>query len=322
MAIEEKDIVVEIEAEEKLPDKEVVIGQDGKGKETQVGATNSDFEALRDQLAQITAREEQQRQAREAAEHLAAQRTQEAADARAETERAKTDTVDSQYQTILGAITTANAEIASGEAEYRSARELGDVAKELEATSKIARANARLVHFETGKAALEERATAARESAKNPPKKAEPQATGDPFEQRLAAFTPRTRDWVRGHKEVLTDPKLNKRTMAAHFDAEAEGFVQDSEAYFQFLDKRLGFADDDETKPEKVSVRTHVRNPPAPVSRDTAVAKGNLNGERVKLSAREVQAAEELGLTPSEYARRKLVMTKEGRYAAMVLSPE
>lgn len=314
-----KDIVVEIEKEPALPDTEVVVSADLKPekKTEDAPAKNEDFESLRRQLEALTEKEKSQREGRERAEQAVRDRQKEVLEARRETSKAKEDVVDGQYHTIVAAIQAANTEAEAAVAEQEAALIAGDLKKASEAQRKIARAEARLVHFEDGKAALEYRMEAAKEAAKNPPP--QPQSNVDPVEAQLARYTPRTQDWIREHTEVLTDTKLNRRAMAAHLDAEADGYVPDTDAYFQYLDKRLGYAEEEAEKPEtKITARQPVRRL-APVSRDTNVSAGRLNGERVKLSSSEVDMADQLGLTHAEYARRKLIMTKEGRYATMVV---
>jgi hypothetical protein len=123
---------------------------------------------------------------------------------------------------------------------------------------------------------------------------------------------------------------------AAHFDAESEGFALDSPKYFDHVERFLGMkkAAEPEPKPNGGAEATSQRRPTAPVAPVTP-SGGGMSGDSntVRLTKAEAEAAQDgtvqwnyddptgkgrfkkgdpIGLT--EYARRKLTMTKQGRY--------
>lgn len=329
MSDEDKGIEVEIETEKPDPGKEVEIkaaevaktdADKDKPKEKEkpavVAKPAGDFEDLKKQFDDLQKKEEIERQGRAAAEQRASQRERELVERDAQLTRQGAQAVDSEFHIISNAIAAATAEANAAAGEYQTALEVGDAKKATESQRKMSRAEARLVSLEDGKAALDSRVEQMRR-APAPDKR--PAPTGDHVEDQITRYSPRTQNWLRQHKECVTDDKTKNKAMGAHYEAVADGHTPDSDSYFQFLDTKLGFG---EKSPTIASTTKPKAAPAAPVSRDVATAGGNLDGQRVKLSSGEVKAAGELGLSLSEYARRKLIMTREGRYATMAMPSE
>lgn len=320
MTDEDKAIEVDVplEAPEKVKEVEVKADE-AKEKEKPVVAAkekSGDFDDLKKQYDDLQKRETAAIAAQAQAEQRATQREREIGEANAELTRRGAQAVDSEFHIIANAIAAATAEADAAAGEHQSALETGDAKKATDAQRKIARAEAKLVSLEDGKAALDHRVEQMRRAPAKETRQA-PVSTGDHVEDQIARYSPRTQSWLRQHKECVADDKTRNRATGAHFEAIADGYTPDSDAYFEFLDKKLGFA---EKKPG--AERTTGRAPAAPVSRDTSIASGNLDSQRVKLSGGEQKAAAELGLSLSEYARRKMIMTKEGRYATMAMPSE
>lgn len=329
MSDEDKGIEVEIEAEKSDLGKEVEIkaaevakadADKEKPKEKVAVVAKDkpagDFDDLKKQFDDLQKREAIERDGRAAAELRVAQHQREIAERDQQLSRQGAQAVDSEFHIISNAIAAATAEANAAANEHQTALEIGDAKKATDAQRKIARAEARLVSLEDGKAALDSRVEQMRRA---PAPEKRPIQTGDHVEDQITRYTPRTQSWLRQHKECVTDDKTKNKAMGAHFDAIADGYTPDTDAYFQFLDTKLGFG---EKKPADTAIARTKSAPAAPVSRDTATASGNLDGQRVKLSSGEVKAAGELGLSLSEYARRKLIMTREGRYATMSMPSE
>ena len=318
----DEDVTIDIPADDTAV---VVETADKDEKVVKVEQKDEGIEELKGQLKTFQERAEEEKRARERSDALARQRTEEAASARAEADKATTRASDNEESAIDNAINAAKAEADAAERDYQAAFEAGDSKKLAETQRKISRAESRLVQFEGAKADLEARKLEPKPERQE--RKVETQ--GDPFESAIARASPRAQSWLREHKEYVTDPKLNKKAAAAHNMAEAEGYIPDSDAYFDFCEKFLGLKE--EPKQEQVKpTRTRTAMPAAPVSRDGSNPTNGNYANQVVLTPGEQRAAmetiiwnytdpkigavkgEPIGL--KEYARRKSAMTKEGRY--------
>ena len=157
----------------------------------------------------------------------------------------------------------------------------------------------------------------------------------DPVESFIASRTAPTQNWLRAHRDYLTDPKKNAKMQAAHYDAESEGIALDSPQYFDHIERFLGMKKAAEQQTNGADASQSQRRPTAPVAPVTP-SGGGMSGESntVRLTKAEAEAATDgvthvwnyddptgknrwkkgspIGL--QEMARRKLALTKEGRY--------
>jgi hypothetical protein len=161
------------------------------------------------------------------AQRIAALNRQAAAD-RAFAARTRRETAQLQRDSVLRKIDadrlTVESETKAAEAAYRNAREFGDVDAEVSATKRLSAAESRNNMLQTQRAAVERA----------------PISSGDPFEDHLAQHTPRTAEWMREHKDWVTDPRRNSKLIGAHHMAIAEGLDPDSDAYFDHCERTLG----------------------------------------------------------------------------------
>ena len=186
---------------------------------------------------------------------------------------------------------------------------------------------------------IERKDRVAKEVTERPaPTERRPVTQESQFEHTISAASPRAQKWLREHPEYVTDQKLNQKANAAHLNAMAEGFIPDTDAYFDYCERALGMKTEDpkpstngakpEAKPAQVRDKPMVS---APVSRSGVLLDGSLSPSQVVLSAGEQKAATDgtivwnqdnpktgakkgdpIGL--KEYARRKSSMTKDGLY--------
>lgn len=295
-----EDDLIEVELidepiEKKEPD---IVVETIKGKDTE-----DPKEAVADQLRKYEETQEADRKAREAADARASAAEQRAKSLESEVATERKGRTEASQAAIDNAITAVEGEASQAEQEYASAMEAGDYKAAATAQRKIAKAERKLGDLENGKAELSR--------AKPEPVVTKKSDASDPFEQYLSNFSPRSQSYLRKNATYVTDTKMNKKLLSAHYDAEAEGFVADTDAYFDFLDQRMGKVPD---KKMDEPVKRSERRPSAPVSRDTGTSNGRPGANVVKLTPGEVATAEALGLTNAEYARRKVAMQKEGRY--------
>jgi hypothetical protein len=126
----------------------------------------------------------------------------------------------------------------------------------------------------------------------------------------------------------VTDPVKNRKANIAHLKAVDEGIQPDTQEYFDYCETELGLK---EAKPNEKPTRTKAMAA-APVSREGGpITSGKLSPTQVTLTPGEQQRAmdgtliwnisdaktgavkgEPIGL--KEFARRKQIMEKEGRY--------
>jgi hypothetical protein len=275
---------------------------------------------LKAQLATLRAQQTADATARQRAEA-------DAAAARADATKAQGQVVDANISTVDSAIAAASAEAEGFARDQEAAMVAGNFKLAAELGRKAARAEARIERLEEGKADLAARKTEA------------PRTTGtqqqqptqlDPFERVVAGATPRAQQWLRAHPTYVTDPEFSAQANLAHQRAIKAGHVVDSDAYFDFCERDLGLKQPPETTAQPRQERQASAMASAPVSRDGAPSGGTLTSTKVTLTPGEQRAAQEtvvwnftdpkvgavkgqpIGLR--EYARRKSIMTQEGRY--------
>jgi hypothetical protein len=243
-------------------------------------------DALQKALAAQQRAEELQRTAqRERDEALRRER-----DRIAELEQERGGREEAEYNSVLTAIAAEQSALDKAEADYAAAAAAGDWGMATKAQRVLATASARLDRLEDGKRAFE-----TKREAKPTPAPA-PRAS-DPVEQSIAAMQvpDGAKQWLRGHKEYLTDPRKNAELGHAHFkaldEAGGEGHMG-TPRYLEALEGQLGLRQapspttpDPPPQPQKRSMPVS-----APVSRDVPTPTGQR------------QSSNKMTLTPEEVA--------------------
>lgn len=243
---------------------------------------------------------EDEKKAREEAERRAYE-------AQAQAQRAQRDVQDGDYQLILSAIDTTkrNADILKN--GYAEALSVGDYRKAADFQEAIALNANKLSTLENGKSALEARLKQPVQPVQN-----------DPVEQFAAQLTPRSAAWVRNNPDIIRNRYDDM--VKAHSHAVGEGFVPDSDAYFEHVERRLGLrkAPEPEIPEEEVisvaaaPVQKRTSAPPvAPTSRVASNSSGRPNV--VRLTAEQKEMAVMMGMTPEDYAKNMVALKKEGK---------
>lgn len=297
------DVVVKIQGEGEQQLSLLIDDPSDKPAKQKSKPSDDGVDALKKQLSSSRQREEELTTAREA-EAVARRR------AEAEAAEAKKQVVSTQTEAITAALTSAKGEADALQGQIQQALESGEYKVATELQRKLARAEATIMRYEDAKTELDAQ-------AKKPPpeeKRPEPQSS-DPFEAQISKLPPRSKTWLREHREYATDPKLNKQLIAAHHVAMAEDHTYESDAYFQRIEEHLGLGGDDGGEPEVVE-ETPRRQPrhSAPVSREAPANRHGVSGNRVTLTQAEVGIARDLGMTPQEYAAFKRQAVAAGHY--------
>ena len=282
------------------PEIEVEIEQDAPVVETKNdGSEDAIAAAIREQAKEYEVKLVAEREEKEAASRRA-----DAAEREARVATARV--ADSDLDSVTNAISMVEMQREKVKRQLKDAMESGDFDGTVKSQEDLAETITKLNALREGKNYIEQR-------------KSEP-VNVDPQEAYIGKFTQRSQEYLRQHRELVTNENKNKRMIAAHYEAEAEGHKPDSEAYFQFLDNKLGYADAPKKAPSRMPAG-------APVSRGSGDIQSGGNGNVIKLSSGEARAAtdgsivwnagankgEPIGV--KEYARRKSLMIKSGQYA-------
>ena len=282
---------------------------------------------LVEQYKELEAKAEEHKAAKEAAQQRATVAQNEAASARREAEQARAQATSSNLDTITTALSSAQAEAEAAKRDSKTAIQNGDADAQADAYERMAKATTLVSRYDEAKADLETRKAA-------PPKRAE---SADPVEAYAAGRTEQTANWLREHREYVTDPRKNQKLTAAHHDAVAEGYSPDTAEYFSHVEKFIGIkkvedkpvtAGDDVARPGAAKKPRAV----APVA-GSAGSGGAVPSNEVHLKDFEARAAvdgthiwnyddpsgqkrfkkgDPIGV--QEFARRKQKLTQQGQY--------
>lgn len=200
--------------------------------------------------------------------------------------------------------------------QLREAKENGDLDKEIDINDKLLDAKIKTKQIKDAKEGFDKWKGSRKDYWEVERKKAEKRVATSSSEIPFNAddFTPKALSWIDKHPEFKTDKAFNEKAIRAHYAARGEGIAEDTDEYFAFLDKRLGFADDTAdadaaaeaaaksdagvTIPTKKPVTKVQTTPPS----RTATGQVRQEGSRIKkLSPAEVEAADISGMTPEEY---------------------
>jgi len=250
------------------------------------------IEALKAQLEE----EKQKRLAAESAAHEASRLAQ----------QAKVEVADNEMHLINNAIEAVKRNAELLKREYAEALSTGAYDRAAEVQEAIANNSYKLSKLVDGKEALHNR-------VQNPTP-----ASNDPVEQVASQLSPRSAAWVRSHPEYVRDPVKYESMLRAHNVAVAEGYAPDSDAYFQYVESRLGFRNEPKAEPEaeptSAAAKPAQKRQAAPAAPSSSVA-GSGSGRTLvaRLSAEEREIAEMLKITPEEYAKHREDLRKEGK---------
>jgi len=292
--------------ENQIPQNEELILMDDSPEEVTKVAAN-DEETPEQGIAELKAKLEKEQIARAEAERRMREHQM-------ATQKAQHEVQDGNLMLIKSAINTVKQSTDSLKANYKAALASGDYDRAVDIQEAMSVNAAKLLQLENGQAALEQKLA-------NPVQPI--QQTLDPVEQVASQLSPRSANWVRNHPECVRDQKLYAKMVGAHNFAVADGYVPDSDAYFDFIERSLGYrsapeqSESVEAAENPQSTAASVRQqrtsaPAAPTSRTASSNNGRPNV--VKLTASEREIAEMMKMTPEEYAKNKVLAQKEGRF--------
>lgn len=233
-----------------------------------------------------------------------------AAEREVELFRERDRSANAEYESVVNAISALQSEADRAQSDLEASLAANDSRGAAEAQRRLTTASARLVGLEDGKAAWDARREYERA---NPPR---PQPPADPIEAQIDSMqhlSVKQRDWLKGHRDAMTDQAKNAYLGAAHWDAIRAGHAQDSDAYFQALEEKLGYR-------QATAATTERRSPPvsAPVSREApSLSTGKPSTSRIELTPEQREHARISGVDEFTYAKNLMRLNelkKNGHY--------
>lgn len=257
-------------------------------------------------INELKAQLEKERNARFEAEKRAKEATENARSSKMDVER-------TNLQLLETAIETIKQDQAALKGRLRDAMAMGDHESVFEVQEQIAKNTFKLENIEDGRKRLESQ-------IRNPVV----ESSNDPVEALASQLTPRSAEWVRNHPQCVTDQRLYQKMIASHNLAVADGYVPDSDDYFEFIEdtmklnqrsdpRREARAEEDDSPMSSASTATKQRTAPpaAPVSR--TASSGQPRNNVVRLTRDEREMAQMMGMSDQEYAKNKMALIKEGK---------
>lgn len=273
--------VIEDESDDKKPEP--------KARTSKVEPSDPDAKKLQEQLeaAQTAQRTETERAAkieREANERVA----------RAEREAAeavkRSQTLEGDV--ISGGLAAAQADRDAAMQEYIRAGEAGDFKAQAQAQSKIGRAEAKILTFESGAAEIAERKTIV------PERRAEqvvqqPRDVTEAIDQN-AQLLPAEKTWLKAHPDAYLPGPRNNELSVGYERALKQGLVRGTPQYFDYLEDFMGYTKSNDNGSASVQ---------APPSRNDRGSDGRPTGNRITLTPEQREIAKSLGVSEIEYAK-------------------
>lgn len=295
--IEEKPVDIVVENDDSTLEQSPAVGK----------VAANDEETPEKGIAELKRKLEQEQQARWEAEKRVREQ-------QAIAQKAESQVQDTNLSLINSAIQTVKSNTDNLKAHYKAALASGDYDRAADLQEAMAVNAAKMLQLENGKSALETK-------LKQPVQPVQP--INDPVEQVASQLSPRSAAWVRSHPECVRDQKLYAKMIGAHNFAVADGYVPDSDAYFDFIEKSLGYKEPPapaesveaaENPQLQAATVTKQRSSPAAAPTSKVASSGTRNGNVVRLTAAEREIADMMKMTPEEYAKNKLLAQKEGRF--------
>lgn len=300
MSDEEDHVDIELKEPEKdvkdEPKIEVIEETSAKKEESSVVTPEEGINELKKKL-------ENEKRAREEAERRAY-------DAQKNAQRASLDAKKADLQSVESALEIIKSREGALKRAYAEAHASGDADRVAEIVQEMAVNEENRKELNRGQKELKRQLDAAERQPVQPV--APP--SGDLVEQIAQSVSPKSAAWLRDTKEYLKDERSIRKMFRAHEDAIEDGLEPDSDAYFSYIEGRLGVkkqAEEAESPLSSASAPAPRRSAPPPAA---PVSRQPSSSNVMRLTRAEIDTARDLGLTPEEYAKNKSLLIKEKRY--------
>lgn len=205
------------------------------------------------------------------------------------------------------AIAAEQAKADAAEQALAAAYEAADFQAVAKRQREIARAEARLTTLNAGLEDADRISKEPRRPEAPPRQQQQPASREDQIEQHIQSYSPRTQEWLRRNRaDVFSDARRGDMAYAGHIMATAAGLQPDTDDYFAYLDRHMGYSAADRGGGQSADAapgearRSNGRVPSAPPSRGAAGGQ-----TQVRLTQVERETADDLGMTYAEYAQAK-----------------
>lgn len=262
-------------------------------------------ETLKSRLAAAQKEADERREA-EAAEK---RRT---AELQAELEKVRKAQADSEVEVISSSKAAAQAKAEQLQKELAKAWEDGEYTTAAKLQRDLARAEAILYDLDGQEATYKEKKQAQPEPEKKPAA-----APANDLEAWLAGtqLPERARLWFREHPDAFADKEKFFRVQAGHAALDKKGVAFNTDAYYDGLNRYLGYLDDEEKDTDVADDDDDADDEPASRRAAAPVSRGSApNGQRqvVRAKRAHVEAAEFLEMSLKEYMEWRDNLIKQG----------
>jgi len=273
MAGEDDEVIVALSGDTSTTD--VKIEETGK---TAVSFNDDDADPVADlkkQFGQLTGRLQTvvaSQQQTEQQLHDATQRLQ----------RAESQVVVSQIDTIENGIAQVEADAEAAERAYAVAFEAGDAAAVARANRAMQRAEVQRGELIQARDSLKQAAT--RQHPQQREQQPQRRAPADPVEAVAASLSPTSAAWIRAHPECVTDPKMNARMLAAHNLALADDIKPDTPEYFERIEAGIQPVKAQQQQKQQEKATNGDGRRPSSAAASGGNAGGGLNGGTITVT--------------------------------------
>ena len=285
----EKDLEINIDDNVDTSENDIEVVDDKKNDAPLEIETDSALAKLKQEL-------EAEKQARKAAEDAA----------RAAYEQARmayTEADDTNITLVSNAIDTIKRDNDILTQNYAEAMSQGDYDRGAQIQQTLAANAVKLDKLENG---LQEMQKAPKRAPAPPP------VQSSKMDQIISSVTPRSASWLKSNREHIDNDRMINKMFRAHEDAVDEGIEPDSDAYFKFIEGRLGLTKQQEQEsPLSSASKPATRQSPPPAAPVNRTSNGR--STQATLTRAEADMAKMLGMTEKEYWLHKSALQKEGK---------
>lgn len=222
-------------------------------------------------------------------------------------QQARQEAGESRKHVMMAALSQTKMDADRLQAEFADAMSINDYAQVAKIQAEISQNALRMNQFES--------------ELENMKRQDPAQQSGSQLDQIIKSVSPESARWLKQNRDYLNDDRAIRKMFRAHEDAVEDGIKPDTEDYFEYIEKRLGIAEEEPTPKRKIvdtsdDEPTSAAAKPAPRSVPPSPAPVERYGSRptvVRLSPAEIETARMMGMTEQEYARNKIALQKEGK---------
>lgn len=297
MAIEgqfDKERSGQVEASKAPPE-----GQEQPAEQTSGETEGGEPEAPEKVMEKLKGQLDEERRLRQAAETGRVQAEQQRQQLMEAVQRGELSTRQANMVAIDRALEATQGTIDALKGAYAAAAREGEYEKMADLQAQMSEMAARKQQLEYGKHQLSQEP--------EQPQHQQPVQNMDPFEAALQRYSPRTQAWFRQHPEAIQDPAKANLALAAHYKAVGEGYVADTDAYFDKIETEMGYKGAGAAPQPKARLNTS-----APVSR-TGGRNGSSKVASVDaMTPAMLDAARTSGLKPEDWLKHYNELVSSG----------